>query len=387
MMTDIRFLQTKFAELYDTPPAFIVRAPGRVNLIGEHTDYNDGFVFPAAINYDVTIACAPRRDRQARLYSLTFRQSTTFSLDEIIRSEEAPWSNYVRGVARILQDEGYALTGINAVVMGTVPIASGLSSSAAMEVASSLAFETAGGFDAGPVQRALLAQRAEREFVGMQCGIMDQFISALGKAGHALFIDTRTLEHEAVPLPEHGVALLIGNTNVPRELIKSAYNDRRRECEEAVELLKPFLPGIKALRDVSEEDFSRYADRLPEINRRRARHIITENARVLESIRALKAGDIAAFGRLMNASHDSLRDDYEVTGPNLDAMVAAARRVEGVFGARMTGAGFGGCTVSLVAEEAAEELQKRVGAEYREKTGLDATFYVSPAVDGANRIA
>jgi len=383
---DISALQDRFAELYGTSPEFVVRAPGRVNLIGEHTDYNDGFVFPAAINYDVMIAGAARPDRQVRAYSLTFRQPTTFSLDALSPSDDAPWGNYVRGVAHVLQDAGHTLRGMNAVVAGTVPIGSGLSSSAAMEVASSLAFEAAGGFTLDPVQRALLGQRAEREFVGVQCGIMDQFISSLGRADHALLIDTRTLEYEAVPLPAQSVALVVGDTNRRRGLVDSEYNTRRAECERAVERLKRFLPDIRALRDVSEEAFARHADALPETVRKRARHVVTENARVLESVRALKAGDVVTFGRLMNASHDSLRDDYAVSCAELDAMVEAARRVEGVYGARMTGAGFGGCTVSLVAEESVGAFEREVGAAYRGATGLDATFYVCRASEGARRL-
>lgn len=383
---DFQALQDAFADLYGAPPEFVVRAPGRVNLIGEHTDYNDGFVFPAAIDHDIAIAGAARPDRQVRAYSQTFRQSTTFSLDAVTRSEDAPWSNYVRGVAHVLQDTGFTLCGLNAVIAGTVPIGSGLSSSAAMEIASLLAFEAAGGFGVEPVQRALLGQRAEREFVGVQCGIMDQFISALGRANHALFIDTRTLEHEAVPLPERGVSLVIGDTNRRRGLVDSEYNRRRAECQQAVEILKRFLPDITALRDVSEEAFARHAAALPETVRKRARHVVTENARVLESVRALKAGDIALFGRLKNASHDSLRDDYAVSCRELDAMVEAARRAQGVYGARMTGAGFGGCTVSLVAEEAVGAFQREVGAAYRAATGLEAAFHVCRAADGASRI-
>lgn len=385
-MTDLQPLLDRFTHLYGIAPAFVVRAPGRVNLIGEHTDYNEGFVFPAAINYDITIAGAPRRDQQVRAYSLTFQQSTTFSLEDLQRSEDAPWSNYLRGVALILQTAGYTLRGMNVVVMGTVPLASGLSSSAAIETASCLAFETAGDFHLDPVERARLCQRAEREFVGVHCGIMDQFISSLGKAQHALLIDTRTLEHESVPLPSEGVALVISNTNKRRGLVDSEYNTRRAECEQAVEILKKDLPGIRALRDVGEEDFRRFADRLPESVRRRARHVITENARVLESVRALRAGDLAAFGRLMNASHDSLRDDYAVSCRELDALVESARQIEGVYGSRMTGAGFGGCTVSLVAEEAVETFQKEVGTAYQQATGLAASFYVCQASEGASRV-
>ncbi len=383
MDTDI---QQKFTELYDTPPVFVVRAPGRVNLIGEHTDYNDGFVFPAAINFDVTIAGAPRQDDQVRAYSTRYLVSDTFTLSDIQEREKGHWSNFIRGVAHVLRSEGYPLKGMNLVVHGTVPIASGLSSSAAMEIASCLAFETAGGFAIDPVQRALYCQRAEHAFAKVKCGIMDQFISSLGRAGHALLIDTRSREYEAVPLPAQRVSLVIGDTGLPRGLGASKYNERRTECESAVEILKRSLPGITALRDVDEESFARYADQMPETIRKRARHVITENARVLKSVAALKAGDIAQFGQLMNASHDSLRDDYEVSCRELDVMVEAARQVEGVFGARMTGAGFGGCTVSLVADKAVENFKKIVGAAYLKETGREAKFYVCQASEGASRI-
>jgi galactokinase len=386
-MNEIETLKAKYQELYDTAPEFVVRAPGRVNLIGEHTDYNDGFVFPAAINYDITMAGAARNDRQVRLYSLTFKQATTFSLDQIDHSKDAKWSNYVRSVAFILQNEGHPLTGVNLVISGTVPISSGLSSSAAMEVASCLAFETAGSFNIDPVKRALIGQRAEREFVGVQVGIMDQFISANGKADHALFLDTRSLGFEAVPLPASGVSIVVGDTNKRRGLVDSEYNTRRSECELAVEILKRFLPDIKALRDVSVEEFRKYEHELPEVVSKRARHVVTEDERVLQSIKALKAGDITEFGRLMNASHDSLRDDYQVSCKELDVMVEAARKVPGVFGARMTGAGFGGCTVSLVKDTEVEAFKQQVGPQYKSATGLEATIYVCRASDGASRIA
>jgi len=376
----------QFRARFGSDARFAVRAPGRVNLIGEHTDYNEGFVFPAAIPYDVVIAGSPRADRIVRAWSLVFEQESSFSLDEIRRSPEAPWSDYLRGVAAILQDEGFDPGGMDSVVAGTVPIGSGLSSSAAIEIASVLAFEAAAGFAVDPVQRALIGQRAEREFVGVQCGIMDQFISSLGRRGHALFIDTRTLEHEAVPLPEQGFRILVSDTRKQRGLVDSEYNARRRECERAVELLRPHLPGIRALRDVTQEDFARHAGDLPDIVRRRARHVVTENARVLESVAALKAGDLDRFGRLMNESHESLRHDYEVSSPELDALVEEAHAVEGVLGSRMTGAGFGGCTVSLVAEEAVDRFQREVGRRYWARTGLQPLFYVCTAAQGAARL-
>ncbi len=386
-------LEAKFSDLYGSAPQFVVRAPGRVNLIGEHTDYNEGFVFPAALDFEMRIAGSSRADRQVRAYVLNDgvgAHSTTFSLDVPTKSTDAAWSNYLRSVAAALMRAGHKLSGMNVVVHGTVPIGSGLSSSAAIEMSSSLAFEAASGFTLEPITRALLGQEAEWDpaFIGVKCGIMDQFISALGRRAHALFIDTRMLEYEAVPLPEHGTAILISNTNVRHELAgdDSAYNTRRSECEQAVKLLKPVLPNIKALRDVTVEMFKAHATLLPEIVRRRARHVITENDRVLESVSALKSGEVARFGELMNASHDSLRDDYEVSCCELDVMVKAARSIPGVFGSRMTGAGFGGCTVSLVNEGAVERFRSEVGRQYKAATGIDPTFYVCRASDGASRI-
>ena len=382
--TNVTTLSSRFRELYGVGTGFGVRAPGRVNLIGEHTDYNDGFVFPAAIDFDVAIVGAPRDDGQVRVYSEQYAESATFSLDDIRKSGD--WADYLRGVARILQQEGRNLRGFNAVISGTVPIGSGLSSSAATEVASCLAFEGAGGFEVSPHQRALIGQRAEREFVGVNVGIMDQFVSALGRANHALLIDTRTLEHESVPLPESGISILIANTNKPRELVGSAYNRRRAECEEAVRLLSGALHGIRALRDVTPDQLLQNESELPEPIRRRARHVVLENQRVLDGVAALKRQDVVEFGRLMNASHDSLRDGYEVSCRELDVMVDLARQVDGVYGSRMTGAGFGGCTVTLVADSAVEAFRNHVGPGYHDATGLEADFYVCQASDGAGRV-
>ncbi len=384
----IQEITEKYTELFGGIPEFLVRAPGRVNLIGEHTDYNDGFVFPAAIDRDVLIAGTRRNDRQVRAYALNFNQSSTFTLDGVQPATEGRerWSNYVRAMAWVFAQEGLETVGMNCVVQWDVPLGSGLSSSAAMLVASGLAYATAAGIEIEPVRLALLAQRGEREFVGVNVGIMDQFISALGQKNHALLIDTRNLTYEAVPLPQSGVSIVIADTNKRRGLVDSEYNTRRAECEKAVEILKQWLPDIKALRDVSVEDFERYADRLPETIRKRARHVITEDARTLESVEALKAGDIARFGELMNASHESLKNDYQVSCKELDALVEAARAIEGVYGSRMTGAGFGGCTVSLVADAAVEAFKRAVPPRYKQATGLNTTIYVTTAAQGAQRI-
>ena len=369
-------------------PEIIVRAPGRVNLIGEHTDYNDGFVFPCAIERDILMVAGRRTDRQIRAYALNFHQSTTFSLDNPPRIPQGRerWSNYLRAMTSVLGSEGISLVGLNCVAWGDVPTGAGLSSSAAMLVAAGYMLSAGTETEIDPVRRAVLAQKAEREFVGVNVGIMDMYISALGKKDHALFIDTRSLTYEAVPLPTSGVSIVIADTNKKRGLVDSEYNTRRSECEQAVTLLQAHLPEITALRDVTLEQFERYAETLPETVRRRARHVISENERVLESVDALKSGNVERFGELMNASHESLRSDYEVSCAELDAMVAAARSVDGVFGSRMTGAGFGGCTVSLVADAAVETFLQSVPAKYTEATGLTPAIYVTTAAQGAERL-
>lgn len=384
-MDRVDALQRAFSERFWRPVEHVVRAPGRVNLIGEHTDYNDGFVLPVAIERDMMVALAPRADREVNLYSLDFGEAATFSLDEMRKDEEHAWSNYARGVAQELQQAGVSLVGLDAVTQGNVPIGAGLSSSAAFEVAMALAFILAAGAPLDRVQVALIAQRAENRFVGMQCGIMDQFVSALGQEGHALFIDTRDLSHRAVPLPE-GVRVVICDTMTRRGLVGSAYNERRRQCEEAVRILQGVLPGIRALRDVTAGDLARYGHLLPPVVLKRARHVVTENARVLDAIRALEAGRPEEFGRLMDASHASLRDDFEVSSPELNLMVEVARGAPGCLGARMTGAGFGGATVNLVREGQVPAFVEAVGAGYQARTGLKPEITVTRAAAGAGLV-
>jgi len=380
-------IERKFGTVYGGQPEFIVRAPGRVNLIGEHTDYNDGFVFPAAIDRDVLIAGSARSDRQIRAHALNFNQTSTFPVDNVKLASEGreKWSNYLRAMAWVFQQEGLGTQGMNCVTLGNVPLGAGLSSSAALLVASGLALSSVGCLEIEPVRLALLAQRAEREFVGVNVGIMDQYISALGKKGHALLIDTRSLTYDAVPLPAD-VSIVIADTNKKRGLVDSEYNTRRSECERAVEILQQFLPDIKALRDVSSAEFDRFKEKLPEITQKRARHVITEDERTIEGVAALKSGDTKRFGELMNQSHESLRVDYEVSCMELDALVVAARSIDGVLGARMTGAGFGGCTVSLVKSESVESFQQQVPKIYQDATGLNTTVYVTTASQGAERL-
>ena len=374
------------ARFGDAQPA-LFRAPGRVNLIGEHTDYNEGYVLPAAIDRDVVIAVSPRDDRTVRLYTMNLEAEAAFSLDEIRRDDAQPWSNYPRGVAWALQERGLRLAGMDAAIESTVPLGGGLSSSAALEVATAVAFQALSGFEMSPEEMARTCQRAENEFVGMPCGIMDQFVARLGRRDHALLIDCRSLEHEHVSLGLREHALVVVDTGVRRELAASEYRVRRRECEEGVALLRGALPRIRALRDVSPDDLERHRSLLPDVIYRRCRHVVAEDARVLESVACLRRGDLDVFGRFMWASHESLRDDYEVSCRELDLLVEIARSVPGVLGSRMVGGGFGGCTVTLLASAALDAFSDAVAARYPRETGLEPRLTVCAATDGAGRVA
>jgi galactokinase len=377
---DYAALISRFEQRFGHRPAFLSRAPGRVNLIGEHTDYNDGFVLPMAINREVAVVGAPRDDRRIRLYALNFDDEACFALDQLQRGEPADWSDYPRGVAWALQEAGFDLVGFDGVLYGDVPIGSGLSSSAAIEMAVFMAFAACQPALAGldRVRAAKLAQRAENAFVGVNCGIMDQFVSALGQAGHALFIDCRSLDYAPVRMPV-GTAVVIVDTAAPRSLAASAYNERRAQCEAAARML-----GIPALRDLSPEIFAQRRAALPALVAQRAEHVIYENQRVLDAVAALRAGDVATFGRLMNESHDSLRDLYEVSSAELDAVVEIAWGVSGVYGARMTGAGFGGCAIALAEQTAIDALRDAVMREYPARTGRQPSIYICTASDGAS---
>ena len=382
----IEMLTASFREHFGSEPEIMMRAPGRVNLIGEHTDYNDGFVFPIAIDRDIMVFSRPRDDNLVRIYSLDPPEMSEFSLDDIQHDDEVTWSNYPRGVAHFLQEAGYSLRGLEATLLGNIPQAAGLSSSAAMEVSCAMTFEKISGLEIDPVEMALLCQKAENEFVGVNCGIMDQFISRMGRKDHALLLDCRSLEFELVSLNLDGVKIVVCNTGVKRGLVDSEYNERRSECERGVKLLDELLPGIKALRDVDIEDFNRYKSYLPEITEKRCGYVIKEDDRVLESVKSLEEGDLIRFGFLMNESHIGLRDEYEVSCPELDAMVEIAWSMDSVIGSRMTGAGFGGCTVTLVLEGAVEGLIEKVNKEYPERTGLQPEIYVCTAEDGAGEV-
>jgi len=357
-------------------PVALVTAPGRVNLIGEHTDYNDGFVLPAAIDRHVVMAISPRQDDLVRLYACDMQASSSFRLSEITKDDQHTWSNYQRGVAWALQQAGYGLTGMDAALSSDVPIGAGLSSSAAVELATAMAFQVSSCLAVDGVKRAQLCQKAENEFVGMRCGIMDQYVISMGQRDHALLIDCRSLTYQAVPIPE-GCQIIICNTNKPRALVGSAYNQRRLECETGARQM-----GVVALRDLAADDLAEHAQSLDPIALKRCRHVITENQRVLETVDALPQGDLARVGALMNASHVSLRDDYEVSCAELDAMVEAAWEQEGVWGARMTGAGFGGCTVNLVDTDHAGAFAQEVAPRYQERTNLKPDIYVCRAEQG-----
>lgn len=365
-----------FGVAFGHQPELVVAAPGRVNLIGEHTDYNEGFVLPVAINRYIIMAIAPRRDWSVHLHASNFGAQTEFSLDAIDRDEEQPWSNYQRGVAVQLQQAGYTLRGMEAIIWGDVPIGSGLSSSAAAEVAAAYAFGLLNDLEIDGVELALLCQQAEKDFVGVECGIMDQLIAVLGKRGHALLIDCQDLSTKQVPLPS-GVSILVADTMKRRDLLSSEYNVRRQECSRGAELL-----GVRSLRQVSVEEFAAREGELPSPIRQRCRHVIYENERVVEGVGALKGGDLEEFGRLMKESHSSLRDDYQVSSPQLDLLVEAAGEVEGVYGSRLTGAGFGGCTISLVSEIAVDNFKAHVSERYQAATGITPQIYVCRAEDG-----
>lgn len=364
--------ETRFGE----PPALVVRAPGRVNLIGEHTDYNDGFVLPLAIDRAIWIALRPRDGRLVRVHSLDFDAVATFDLDALAHTA-AGWAEYLKGVAWALEEAGYRLRGWEGVLAGDVPVGAGLSSSAALELATARAFVAVAALPWEPKAMARLSQRAENEWVGMRCGIMDQMISAVGEAGHALLIDCRSLDTEAVPLPPETVVLVL-DTNSRRGLVYSAYNERRAQCEAAAEFF-----GVPALRDVSVEAFEARAGELNDVTRRRVRHVVTENARTLQAAEAMRRGDAVVLGRLMDESHASLRDDFEVSSDALNVMVEVARRQAGCYGARMTGAGFGGCAVALMAAEAVEAAVPAIAERYERAAGLTPALYPTQASAGA----
>ena len=379
-------LGQRFVQLFGGSPR-IYQAPGRVNLIGEHTDYNDGFVMPAAIGFYTRASVAPRHDRKLVIHSENYSEQVEFDLDHLPARRAGHWSDYVIGVVTMLARSGKKLGGANLLVEGNVPQGAGLGSSASMEVAVGYALLNLAeqASDRTRTKLALLCQQAENEFVGARCGVMDQFVASHGKRGQALLLDCRFLEYRLLPLPRD-VALAICNTMVKHSIAKGEYNQRRAECEAGVRGLSNHLPNTLALRDVTPEDLAAYGHELPEIVVRRCRHVIGENARVLQAAAALELEDLHAFGKLMLESHRSLRDDFEVSCPELDLMVELAQQAEGVYGTRMTGGGFGGCTIALVEAARVEAFQRTVQEGYERSTGCKPEIYVCSAEDGVGEV-
>jgi len=367
-------------------PPRLFRAPGRVNLIGEHTDYNDGFVMPVAIDFFTQIVLFPLDTRVLQFYSDNFKEEVVLDFDALPKSRSRHWSDYVVGIALMLLGEGFELRGARLMITSNVPIGSGLSSSAAIEVATAYALAMSSDLKIERAELASLCRKAENEFVGARVGIMDQFVSFFGETEKALLLDCRSLQFEHLPLPP-SAQLIICNTMVKHDLASGAYNERRQQCEEGVERLRAVLPNVIALRDVTSQQLEEHRKELPEVIYRRCRHVVMENERVIAAASALKQIDVVKFGKLMNQSHQSLRDDYEVSCAELDLMVDLARKVDGVYGSRMTGGGFGGCTVSLVRGEKVDEFQNKVVAGYKEATGLTPEIYICKAVNGAEELA
>jgi len=370
-----------FRDEFNAEPQ-IFSAPGRVNLIGEHTDYNEGFVLPSAIGFYVRVAISPRADARLALRSTEYAERFEFDLQTLPGNKVHSWCDYILGVATMLLRAGHKLRGADLLVHGEVPTGAGLSSSAALEVAGALALLSLTSQQVPLELVAKLCQRAENEFVGARVGIMDPFISCFGREGHAVLLDCRSLEFQLVPVPEN-VRFVICNTRVKHELSSGEYNRRREECEKAVNLLSQAFPGIHSLRDVSAAQLGSVAKEMPEVLYRRALHVVTENDRVIRAALGFRAGDLHAVGQLMQESHRSLRDDYEVSCHELDVMVEAGEGLPGYYGSRMTGGGFGGCTVNLVDSERAREFRERIAERYQQATHIIPEVYVCSAANGA----
>lgn len=387
-MTPLDQLIKSYQETFGHPPAHIARAPGRVNLLGEHVDYNDGFVLPAAIDRATYIAFSPTNARHSTLLAVDFNQKASLSskgLPQKKQPDSTPlpeWAHYPAGVMWALHEENLIVPNMNAVYSSNVPQGSGLSSSASIEMGFMVAWQTLGGWVLPPMQRALLGQKAENKYVGVNCGIMDQFASACGVENKLLLLDCRSLEWKTVPLPEN-ISVVIADTTVRRKLTSGEYNKRRSACEEAVRLLSQDLPAIKSLRDVKLDDFNRLAEELPVEIEKRARHVVEEIERSKQAQALLEAGNVQNFGKLMNECHASLRDLYEVSCPELNVMASIAQTIEGCYGARLTGAGFGGCTVNLVARESAERFAQSLSRGYEAETGIQPEIYITHASNGA----
>lgn len=376
----------KFAEIFgDTEGAKVYFAPGRVNLIGEHTDYNGGHVFPCALTIGTYGVARKREDKKLRFYSMNFEQLGVIesSIENLKAEKEADWTNYPKGVMWAFGEKGYEIpSGMDLLLNGNIPNGSGLSSSASVEVLTGFILKDFFGFDVTNQDLALIGQFSENNFNGVNCGIMDQFAIAMGKKNHAIFLDTADLSYDYAPIKLQDAKIVIACSNKKRGLGDSKYNERRSECETALEEIKQVV-GINTLGDLTEEQFETYKAAIKdEVRQRRAKHAVYENQRTIKAVEALKADDVEQFGKLMNASHVSLRDDYEVTGIELDTLVEEAWKIDGVIGSRMTGAGFGGCTVSIVKTDAIDHFIDKVGSAYKEKIGYAADFYVVEIGDG-----
>ncbi len=387
--TVISSLKKAFEDTFGAPAELVCFAPGRVNLIGEHIDYNGGHVFPCALTLGTYGAARRRADRNVRMASANFPEAgvTTVSLDDLAYKKEDGWTNYVKGVIWAFAKNGYNCeSGFDFMVSGTIPNKSGLSSSASLEVLTGETMMEMFSFDNDQIHNALFGQQAENQFVGMNCGIMDQFASAMGKKDKAIFLNTATLDYSYAPVVLKDAELIIVNTNKPHELTDSAYNERRSQCEEALAILQKAKP-IKALCDLTPDEFDEVKGLLTnDVLLRRARHAVTEDARTVAAVKALDAGNLEEFGKLMNASHVSLRDDFEVSCRELDILAEEAWKIPGTIGARMTGGGFGGCTVNIVKSDAVPEFIERVGNAYKEKVGYEASFYRAAIGDGPHRV-
>jgi galactokinase len=368
----------------DPEKLIVAKAPGRANLIGEHTDYNQGLVLPIAVDWDVLVAGVVQGGDQITLYSLDFQDEVSFGLRNIVYDPAHPWANYAKGVVQVFKEKGCTLSGFVAAIQGNIPIGAGMSSSAAIEVAVATFLEEAFGLQLDPREVALWCVEAENSFVGVNCGIMDQFTSKLGKKDHALFIDCRDYSYEYVPFHLDGHKVLLVNSKLGRDLASTEYNIRRAECEEALNLIKSQLAEVTSLREVTLAQLQRMEKKLGETLAKRVRHVLSENQRVLEAKEALKKGDLSHLGRLLVQSHLSLRDDFEVSCPELDFLVENALKIKGVLGARMMGGGFGGCTINIVREEVIERVTEELDPGYHQRFGLVPEFYVCEASEGAS---
>ncbi|KYH28128.1 MULTISPECIES: galactokinase [Clostridium] len=378
-----------FSEVFKTDEGIhVFFAPGRVNLIGEHTDYNGGHVFPCAINFGTYAIARKREDSKVKVISKNFEELGVieFNINDLVYREEDNWANYPKGIIKTFKDARYNIdSGLEILFFGNIPNGAGLSSSASIELATSIALKSLFNLNLLMIEMVELSQKSENQFNGVKCGIMDQFACGMGRKDHAILLDTNKMRYEYVPIKLDGISIVIANTNKHRDLMDSKYNERRSECENALRALQEKLE-IFSLGDLSEEEFEENKHLIKnEIERKRAKHAVYENQRTIKAVRALTEGDIEKFGRLMNESHISLRDDYEVTGIELDTLVEAAWR-NGAIGSRMTGAGFGGCTVSLVRNDEIESFIEKIGEEYERRIGYKADFYIVSIGDGARRI-